>query len=186
MSRTRAQAVALLTTNVTYKGDCWEWAGYTSKAGYAIVSFDGQTVYGHRFAHEAFKGPIPAGFCVCHSCDNPPCINPAHLFCGTKKDNTQDMLAKGRDRSIPHPGSTNGFAVLTEDQVLFMRVLQSVGLPLNKIALCFGVGRSTVAYAVEQGWRHVSQAEPVIARLREALATLEQSSLDPQSPIIPD
>jgi hypothetical protein len=79
--------------------DCWEWTGGKLR-GYGIFSAaHGHSVRANRFAWETSFGPIPKGKRVCHTCDNPPCCNPAHLFCGTQKDNVDDMFRKGRSRT---------------------------------------------------------------------------------------
>jgi hypothetical protein len=79
---------------------CWLWTGATDRRGYGKI-FDGagKLLIASRVAHELCIGPIPDGLCVLHKCDNPPCVNPDHLFLGTFGDNTQDMLAKGRNRN---------------------------------------------------------------------------------------
>ena len=77
--------------------DCWEWQHATNNIGYGMFRFDKNTMRtAHRVSYELFNGPIPAGMCVCHKCDNPICVNPKHLWAGTLKDNAQDMVAKGR------------------------------------------------------------------------------------------
>jgi hypothetical protein len=76
--------------------DCWEWQGGKNNIGYGMMRDDLKMRTTHRVSYEEHKGPIPAGLCVMHSCDNPICCNPDHLSLGTHKQNTQDMMSKGR------------------------------------------------------------------------------------------
>jgi len=76
--------------------DCWEWQRGRDDGGYGCVCYSGKRYGAHRLAWELTNGPIPEGLLVCHSCDNPPCCNPKHLFLGTHGDNMQDALTKGR------------------------------------------------------------------------------------------
>lgn len=105
-------------------------------------TFEGGQHYAHRLAFEVFNGPLQRGLCVCHQCDNPKCVNPAHLFAGTKRDNTQDMLRKGRNRNVPHIGSANGFSRLNEAAVLEIRKLRAGGMTTQAIATRFGISQS--------------------------------------------
>lgn len=84
---------------------CWEWTRGT-RNGYGVVSFQGSNVPAHRASWIAKNGAIPSGLVVCHRCDNPPCVNPDHLFLGTSTDNNRDMLAKGRMKHN-HAGKTH-------------------------------------------------------------------------------
>lgn len=78
---------------------CWEWQRSRMNSGYGRV-YQGfmRDMGAHRAAYIVWKGDVPEGFCVLHRCDNRICINPSHLFLGTKADNTRDMVAKGRHR----------------------------------------------------------------------------------------
>lgn len=76
---------------------CWEWQGHRLPKGYGhFRGLTAKNVKAHRFAYELLVGPIPDGLRVLHRCDNPPCVNPVHLFLGTDKDNSDDKIAKGR------------------------------------------------------------------------------------------
>lgn len=75
---------------------CWEWMGAPRGDGYPCTSIGGCTVSLCRYSFEIFKGPVPEGLHVLHTCDNPPCVNPEHLFLGTHRENMEDMVHKGR------------------------------------------------------------------------------------------
>ena len=79
--------------------DCIEWTGYREKGGYGRLFRKGRVWQAHRWEWTEKHGPIPEGMCVLHRCDNPPCVNVAHLFLGTQVDNIHDMIAKGRRRT---------------------------------------------------------------------------------------
>lgn len=89
---------------------CWNWTGATDKDGYGYLASATNGVRwskkAHRASYEEFIGPIPEGEMVLHSCDNPPCINPAHLHLGDHKVNAQEMVERGRAnpcRGVDHP-----------------------------------------------------------------------------------
>jgi hypothetical protein len=77
--------------------DCWRWNGSFIK-DYGAMHLGGETVLAHRYSYFMERGELPAGLVVRHSCDNPGCVNPKHLIEGTHKDNSQDMVRRGRAR----------------------------------------------------------------------------------------
>jgi hypothetical protein len=89
---------------------------------------------------------IPDDMFVCHRCDNPPCVNPAHLFIGTNADNMADMKSKGRSMA----GERHPLSKLTTDNVIRIRQLASEGVAQSSIASAFGVSRSTVYLLVKR------------------------------------
>ncbi len=133
---------------------CWIWRRGRTR-GYGRVRFQGRLWLAHRLAFTAFVGPVPSGQFVCHQCDNPPCVNPAHLFAGTVADNVCDMMKKGRvargDRSSArlHPervarGSRSGKARLSEANVMDVRTRLAAGETAAAIARSFGVHENTI------------------------------------------
>lgn len=84
--------------------DCWIWTGSRGRRGYGQIYVNGRLRPAHRIALERAIGrELPDHEDACHACDNPPCVNPAHLFAGSRSDNLRDMAAKGRAR-MPKPG----------------------------------------------------------------------------------
>ena len=81
-------------------GECWIWTAYTKTDGYGQFKFDGKMRGAHRMAWLLTNGEIPDGMLVCHTCDNPSCVNPNHLFLGTNQDNADDKMNKGRHASV--------------------------------------------------------------------------------------
>jgi HNH endonuclease len=80
---------------------CIEFRGRLNACGYGVLRINGRSTLAHRAAHELHVGPIPDGLQVLHTCDNPACINPDHLWLGTHTDNMRDMASKGRGRRAP-------------------------------------------------------------------------------------
>ena len=81
---------------VDRSGDCWEWTAKGTPKGYGVFGLLRKSVYAHRLSWKMEVGEIPDGMCVCHRCDNPPCVRPSHLFLGTYADNMEDMVRKER------------------------------------------------------------------------------------------
>jgi hypothetical protein len=143
-----------LWRRVTKGEGCWEWSGSTIGAGYGMLRRDrDSSVLAHRLSWELAHGPIPEGMKVCHSCDNPPCVNPEHLFLGTQADNMADMAAKKRHKSLTRPdlnprGERNPGAKLTAAQAGEIRAKRAEGIPQRKLARDYGVSEATVSLIV--------------------------------------
>ena len=140
--------------------DCWEWTGarlLRPGANYGRFWTGEREVKAHRFSYELFIGPIPEGLFVCHRCDNPPCVNPAHLWVGTHDDNMADKKAKGRNCYGPangsrtHPerrprGEGSPVAVLSDAAALaFFEAYCSGDGGQAKLAQSFGISRGTAS-----------------------------------------
>jgi hypothetical protein len=113
----------------------------------------------HRVCWELTNGAIPAGLVVCHRCDNPPCVNPAHLFLGTLSDNTQDSLAKGRWNYSPNRwGETSPTAKLSEEQVEEIRRRYKPGVVAQwELGREYGVNQTTISKIVRgTRWKHLA------------------------------
>ncbi len=135
--------------------ECWLWKGLKFRSGYGRIGSGCQgkrTVLAHRISYELYVGPIPDGLCVCHRCDVRDCINPHHLFLGTKTENAADMDRKGRRAR----GSSHGMSKISEVDVLRIRKLASDGLTQNSISEMFRVNRQQVSHIVNHKcWAHI-------------------------------
>jgi len=121
-------------SHIDVKGgdDCWEWLIGKAKFGYGKFQVKGKPLLAHRFMWELEQCEIPEGMCVLHRCDNPSCVNPRHLFLGTRQDNIKDMTTKGRSG---HPlGELNPNSKLTKDDVIYIRKLFQAGFTLGHIS----------------------------------------------------
>lgn len=152
----RAPLSERLWRRVVKTDTCWLWTGCRSKQGYGSIGDEGGQPEGaHRVAYRITYGPIPAGLCVLHRCDNPPCCNPAHLFLGTNTDNVADREAKGR-QLYRKPGEANGRAKLTAEQV---KTIHADTRKQDDIAAAYGISQSTVHRIKARtagGWNHLA------------------------------
>jgi hypothetical protein len=131
---------------------CWIWMGTTTVRGYGQIESHSRKHYAHRASYQAFIGEIPEGMYVCHACDNVYCVNPAHLFLGTQKQNLQDMAKKGRSTI----GERNPMAKLTEADVKDIKYLLGTGVSVKSLSLEYGVTTSSINQ-IKTGirWTHV-------------------------------
>ncbi len=135
---------------------CWGWTGSRTPSGYARIGFGRQTYRAHRASWQVHRGPVPAGLCVLHRCDNPICTNPDHLFLGTDLDNIRDRDAKGRQAR--QRGEASGAAKLCEVDVRAIRA--ALGYR-NDTALArrYGVTRSLISsIRHRRAWAHLAES----------------------------
>lgn len=179
MAKYGAKIVASFYAKVALSDGCWDWAAARKsyddpKYAYGVVCIGSKAdnwkiMRAHRLSYELHTGTIPKGMIVCHRCDRPCCVNPAHLFVGTMADNTRDMHAKGRhwaekgDQASAHRkpeclprGEDHYSAKLTVKSVLKIRALSAEGLSNPKIARMFGVSINAIrAIVIRDHWKHV-------------------------------
>lgn len=136
---------------------CWVWTATKDRCGYGFFWLNGRHRKAHRVAWTLEHGPIADGLCVLHRCDNPPCVNPAHLFTGTHADNTADKVRKGREKGAP--GGLNPKAKLTREIVRQIRHLVATGQKTRpELARIFGVNPTTIGDIVNRNtWTHIEE-----------------------------
>lgn len=132
---------------------CIEWTGYKTDLGYGMIGISKKIEPAYRVAFALRNGPIPDGLDVLHRCDNPPCINPDHLFLGTQRDNVADMVTKQRHAK----GEMKYNAKLTNEQIPRIRSDTRFN---REIAADYGVD-PTVISRIKRGlgWKHVTQSQ---------------------------
>jgi hypothetical protein len=128
--------------------ECWEWRGALKKNGYGVLTVNHRQVLVHRLSYELHNGDI-GDLCVCHSCDNPKCVNPNHLFLGTHQENMDDKVEKGRvSRGEDLPQTK-----LTVEDVLFIRESAE---SLRALSKRFGVSYQAISLIRNRKtWNHV-------------------------------
>lgn len=158
----------LLAMSVT-NGDCREWSRAKLARGYGRVQWEGRVHLAHRLSYTAYKGEIPKGMCVCHSCDNPSCINPDHLFLGTPLANMRDMVRKGRSRGPQ--GANHPKAKLTEHQAMLAKACPTKFGSATALSRLFGIHHGIVSHIMAgRIWKHLPQ--PTAEHIREVTELL--------------
>lgn len=134
-----------IPAHMPHLGKCWVWTGTLNQSGYGQVKKQGEAPMCHRLTFEWSNGKIPKAHQVLHKCDNPPCVNPEHLFTGTVADNVRDCVAKGRRRY--RQGDNHHNTKLTDEQV---REIKTKWPPLSvrgtgaKMAAFYGVHKDHI------------------------------------------
>lgn len=135
--------------------ECWPWTGPTFGMGYGHVAQRKDSKGTHRVAYELANGPIPKGLLVRHTCDNPPCCNPAHLLLGTPADNMRDRTERNR----APVGSKCVIARLVESDIPRVFELRAQGMTVRAIGREFGVSGGTISAVLNRKtWKHVEVA----------------------------
>lgn len=124
---------------VKRENECWEWLGDKDKHGYGRITYEGKRQLVTRVLWKLMNDLIPDGMCICHTCDNPSCLNPKHLFLGSHHDNMVDMKKKGRGRGKIMYGVDNPKTKLTEVQIREIRKRRNNGERGIDLAKEFGV-----------------------------------------------
>lgn len=121
--------------------DCWEWMAFKNKKGYGAIMYrDLGNIAAHRFSYLLYKGDFDQKKFICHSCDNPSCVNPSHLFVGTASDNMKDKINKGRAKNPPiHKGVECHTSKLNPDIVREIRIFFENGVSQTELAKRYGL-----------------------------------------------
>lgn len=145
---------------ITEQG-CWEWRLKLRKNGYARVTYKRQSWYAHRLSYLAFVGELKEGLDVCHKCDNRKCVNPEHLFQGTRLENMQDAkqknrLSTGESHSKLVRGELAGASRLKDSDIKAIFESKAGGTSGAEIARSYGVDKSTIHLIIKRKtWRHI-------------------------------
>lgn len=141
-------------------GPCWEWTHGLFSTGYGLFTHGGKGVpalKSHRVSYELANGAITDDLWVLHKCDNRKCVNPNHLFLGTRLDNVRDMCAKGRNYRVSMPGEKHFKHKMTEDKIRYIRQRFAVGdISKAELGREMGLDSTTIRDILKRKtWKHI-------------------------------
>lgn len=141
--------------------NCWLWLGQRSEGPYGRFTINNALYSAHRVAFVLWNGSISNNMCVCHTCDNSRCVNPAHLFLGTHADNMRDKMGKNRQSCVGNRGSTkgerSGTAKLSSEDVIKIRAMRKAGHTYKEIGQKFDISRvHTTRICLMRSWEHIN------------------------------
>jgi hypothetical protein len=161
---------------------CWEWTGSLNIRGYGVIIVANKKPdTAHRVSYRLYKGEIPPGMCVCHTCDNPKCVRPEHLFLGTRADNNADMVAKGR--GVYSRGEKLTRVGLTEQAVAEIKQIRmNTYLTYKQIGQIYGVLPNVVCAICDgRTWKHVAPEGAVVSKRASERKPIDPSTLKKRS-----
>lgn len=149
----------IIEGSIKKENGCWEWEKCIQGNGYGRIRISTFTYYAHRLSYAAFKGDVPETYDVCHTCDNRKCVNPNHLFVGTRKDNMQDCAHKHRTtkgRTFTYGEKIHGAKLKNSDIPIILHMLEE-GAKVKEIASLYKICEGTVRQIrTGKSWREIS------------------------------
>jgi hypothetical protein len=151
----RADITERFWSKVDTSAECWIWTAAKRRDGYGMFQSEtARNEVAHRVAWRLTHGPIPDGMCICHHCDNPPCVRPDHLFLGTVADNNRDKTEKGRQSA----GEKNAAARIGRAEALKIVEQRRLGATSAALSGEFGLCISQIRNIVRgNNWKMVAR-----------------------------
>lgn len=147
---------------ISRESSCWNWTRAKNEWGYGHFTRDKKRMLAHRWVFAAMYGPIADGVIICHRCDNPACVNPAHLYEGTPKSNMEDMMARGRGKHWRRCGEQHPRSRLSASQVMEIADESRWGaMSQREVGEIYGVTQAAVSdIRTRRRWGHLWEVKP--------------------------
>lgn len=145
MSKKNTRTKELILNNINIENNCWIWKKHLNHCGYGTITHNNKKYLSHRLSYLIFKGKIPKDLYVLHTCDNPPCVNPDHLWTGSQFDNMLDMKQKNRSsKGLIRAGQNNPKSKLKNKDINVIKDLYKNGTKVKEISKMFNVYWTTI------------------------------------------